>query len=65
MEEKDWIKEFRQFKYEEIFIKEYDEFIKKKDVMFNKKYLKKKDIKNIKSGNGKLFEIYNELLALK
>ena len=49
----------------EIFIKEYDEFIKKKDVMFNKKYLKKKDIKNIKSGNGKLFEIYNELLALK
>ena len=46
-------------------IKEYDEFIKKKDVMFNKKYLKKKDIKNIKSGNGKLFEIYNELLALK
>lgn len=24
MEEKDWIKEFRQFKYEEIFIKELE-----------------------------------------
>lgn len=42
----------------EIFLEQYEKYIEKNDIMFNKKYLNNIDIESIKSGNGKLFEIY-------
>lgn len=42
----------------EIFLEQYEKYIDKNDIMYNKKYLKNIDIKSIQSGNGKLFEVY-------
>lgn len=47
----------------EIFLEKYEKYIEKNDIMFNKKYLKNIDIKSIQSGNGKIFEVYNNFVS--
>lgn len=51
---------------QDIFVEQYEKDIAKKEIIFNKKYLKKLNMKDIKSGSGLLYEEYKKhLLALE